>query len=380
VTPADLLEAPDEAAALEALHDAGCTDGLPVVIPTPDRVERMVLASGYDGDLVVGAMGPNLGAASIEKVAANAVMAGCLPDHLPVLLAAVEAVCDPAFDLTEVQSTTHDVSPIILVNGPARDCGPVASGFGALGPGHRANASIGRALRLCMINIGGGRPGISDMALLGHPGKFAACLAEAEEESPWPGLHTSFGYAADQGAVTVVGVGAPHSVVSPPDDEPYPDRLLACLGRAVAAPGNNNAAFGGRGTVVVVLNPEHAAALGAAGLSREAAQAAIYERAVNRRADLHALGLGLNRAGADDDLIHGAAGPASILLLVAGGGGIYSVVLPSWAAGPHGCVPVTRPVSLDQACVVPWMAAEASAAAQAAGVGAGTASPASATA
>jgi hypothetical protein len=199
------------------------------------------------------------------------------------------------------------------------------------------------------------------MALLGHPGKFSACLAEAEEESPWAPLHTAFGYDADQGAVTVVGTGAPHSVVSPPDDSPFPHQLLGALARGVAAPGNNNAAFGGKGTVVVVLNPEHAAALGAAGLSREDAQAAIYERAVNRLGDLKALGLSAKRQGDDEELVPAAASPESILLLVAGGGGIYSVVLPSWGAGPHGCVPVTRPVALDQACEVPWMVAEAAA-------------------
>ena len=134
--------------------------------PTPERVERMVLASGQAGDMVLGAMGLGLGVATIEKVAIAAVMAGCLPDHLPVVIAAVRAVIDPAFDLTEMQATTHCTAPLVMVSGRAREeCGGVASGFGALGPGHRANASIGWALRLAMINIGGGRPGSSDMAL-----------------------------------------------------------------------------------------------------------------------------------------------------------------------------------------------------------------------
>jgi hypothetical protein len=168
-----LLQAADEHAALEALHARGCTDGLPVIIPTAQRVSRMVLASGMDADMVLGTMGPAGGVATVQQVAVAAVMAGCLPDYMPVVIAAVKAVIEPVFDLTEMQSTTHCTAPLIIVNGPARhNCGPIASGFGALGPGFRANASIGRALRLTMINIGGARPGESDMALLGHPGKF----------------------------------------------------------------------------------------------------------------------------------------------------------------------------------------------------------------
>ena len=150
----DSLSASSEQDALELLHQLGCTDGLPVVIPTADRVARMVLATGHEPDLVLGVMGPLLGSATIEKVAAAAVMAGCLPDHMPVVVAAVQAVCQPEFDLTEMQATTHCTAPLIIVCGPARHaCGEIASGFGAMGPGHRANASIGRALRLAMINI-----------------------------------------------------------------------------------------------------------------------------------------------------------------------------------------------------------------------------------
>ncbi|MCY4565194.1 MAG: hypothetical protein OXE40_12050, partial [Gammaproteobacteria bacterium] len=137
----DLLKAVDEAAAVERLHDLRCTDGLPVIVPTEARVARMVLAGGLDRDLVLGEMGPARGAATVEKVAVAAVMAGCLPDHMTVVIAAVRAVLDPRFDLTEMQSTTHCTAPLIIVNGPARHwCGPIASGFGALGPGHRANA------------------------------------------------------------------------------------------------------------------------------------------------------------------------------------------------------------------------------------------------
>ena len=256
----DFLQAVDESAALEMLHEAGCTDGLPVVIPTPERVEALVLATGLDADLQLGNMGPGNGAATVGKVATATVMAGCLPDHMPIVMGAVNAVLDPLFDLAEMQSTTHCTAPLILVNGPGRhSCGPVASGFGALGPGHRANASIGRALRLCMINIGGARPGESDMALLGHPGKFTYCLAEDEEHSPFAPMHADLGFAPDDTVVTVIGAEAPHSVMysGDADDPEDVNKLLEVLAIGLANMATNNAVLTGGGAVVV-LNPEHA--------------------------------------------------------------------------------------------------------------------------
>ena len=267
----ELLNASDEAEALEDLHRRGLTDGLPVIIPTPARVARMVLASGFDADMVLGAMGPGHGIATIEKVAVAAVMSGCLPDYMPVVLAAVKAVIDPVFDLTEMQATTHCTAPLIIVNGPARHtCGPISSGYGALGPGHRANASIGRALRLAMINIGGGRPGTSDMALLGHPGKFTFCLAEDEENSPFPPMHIDLGFETDDSVVTVIGAEAPHSVIFSGDgDDPDAYKaLLNMLAIGIANAGTNNAILTG-GTATIVLNPEHAAILDQAGLTRQ---------------------------------------------------------------------------------------------------------------
>ncbi|MEE3068817.1 MAG: hypothetical protein VX322_05745, partial [Actinomycetota bacterium] len=142
----ELLEAVDQVAALEMLHEMGCTDGLPVIIPTTELVDRMVLASGLDGDVVLGEVGPLGGVATVEKLATNAVMAGCSPDYMPFVLAAMQAVLQPEFDLSEVQSTTHSIAPLLVVNGPLGAITGIASGFGALGPGHRANVCIGRAL------------------------------------------------------------------------------------------------------------------------------------------------------------------------------------------------------------------------------------------
>ena len=254
---AEFLKADSEEIALEDLHKKGLTDGLPVIIPTPQRVSRMVLASGMEPDMGLGSMGPGHGIATIEKVAVAAVMAGCLPDYMPVVLASVKAVINPIFDLTEMQATTHCTAPLIIVNGPARhNCGPISSSYGALGPGHRANASIGRALRLTMINIGGGRPGTSDMALLGHPGKFTFCLAEDEENSPFPPMHVDLGFGKENSVVTVIGAEAPHSVLYSGDgDDPNGYRsLLDMLSIGISNAATNNAILTS-GTATVVRWP-----------------------------------------------------------------------------------------------------------------------------
>lgn len=348
------LRAADEAEALEWLHENRCTDGLPVIIPTPERVARLVLATGLDGALSLGVMGPGGGDATVEKVAANAVMAGCLPDHMPVVLAAVQAVLQPEFDLGEMQGTTHCTAPMIIVSGPARQSAQVADGFGALGPGHRANASIGRALRLAMINIGMARPGESDMALLGQAGKFTFCLAESEDASPWEPLHTDWGYRPDQSAVTVVGAEPPHSVIftNDADDPTSPERLLRSLAGVLANLGSNNAHFR-CGAQTVVLNPEHAAVLAGAGLSRSDVKQRLQELAVNPRELLVEINPAYASRSGDDGPVHAVRDPDDIVLLVAGGSGLYSTVMPSWAAGAHANPVVHNEVFIDQFCELP---------------------------
>ena len=352
----ELLSALDEAQALEDLHQRGCTDGLPVVIPIRDRVDRMVLASGLDGDMVLGTMGPGHGIATIEQVAIAAVMAGCLPDYMPVVVAAVKAVIDPRFDLTEMQATTHCTAPLIIVNGPARNsCGPIASGTGALGPGHRANASIGRALRLTMINIGKARPGSSDMALLGHPGKFTYCLAEDEENSPFPPLHSDLGFDAQDSVVTVVGAEAPHSVIFAGDgDDPEAYKtLLDLLAMGLANAPSNNAILTG-GAAVVVLNPEHSAVLGKAGLSRQDVASELYGRCFLEGEMVKRL-MGAF-AGDNPQRRMAFKSPDQILILQAGGSGLYSMVMPSWCAGAHANSAVSARVAADIFCEIPGLA------------------------
>ncbi|MCC7363051.1 MAG: hypothetical protein IT303_01665 [Dehalococcoidia bacterium] len=346
----------DEATALEELHQRGWTDGLPVVIPTVERVEQMLLGGGLDPDIILGHVGPGYGEATVEKVAVNAVMAGCLPEHFPVVIAAVRAVCDDGFDLGVLQSTTHALGPVVIVNGPAREiCGNIASGWGALGPGHRANASIGRALRLVLGNIGGAQPGISDMAVLGQPGKFTACFAEAEETSPFPPLHVARGFGPDQSAVTVVGVEAPHSVIATPDgDDPdAADRMLRTLAASIANAGANST-YGGQGTTLVVLNPAHARILEKGGHTRESVQQKLHEYAVTPKRVLNTWApMRMHPAENGDELVRAIASPEKVVVAVAGGEGIYSAVFNCWGGGEHAVVPVTTEIEIGQACELP---------------------------
>lgn len=356
----ELLEADDEEAALELLHDLECTDGLPVVIPTPERVAKFVLACGQDGDMVLGEMGPAMGIATIEKVAAAAVMAGCKPDYMPLLIAAVQAVSDPKFDLAELQATTHCTAPLMIVNGPARnDCGPVASSYGCLGPGHRANASIGRALRLCLVNIGGGRPGVSDMALTGHPGKFSYCVAEAEEESPFPPLHTSLGFDETDSVVTVLGCEAPHSVIysDDADDPEDAEKLLYILSIGLANLATNNHIFAS-GTALVCLGPKHASVLARSNYTRETIQQRLWELTHFPKAEhLRYGGEFGNPFKEDPEGVYPAfADPKNILVMVAGGSGLYSMVMPNWGGAANQNAAVSVKVDTDFFCEIPGLA------------------------
>jgi hypothetical protein len=192
------------AAVNELYARRGWTDGLPIVPPTIRRVEEMVRGTDRVASESLGEMEPLGGVATVEKIAANAVLAGCRPEYFPIVLAAVEALLDPAFNLRGVQTTDENVAPLVIVNGPIADRLQVNSGWGALGPGWHANATIGRAVRLVMNNLGGGWPGAVSFAGIGQPGRYTLCLAERSDGNPWPPLHVELGYRADQSTVTVL--------------------------------------------------------------------------------------------------------------------------------------------------------------------------------
>ncbi len=186
----------------EFMFDQGFSDGLPLVPPTPERVMRMLSGTRRNAQDVIAQMPPNMGEATIEKVAINAVMAGCKPEYLPVVIAAIEAICTDEFNIHGVMATTMGASPVLVVNGPIREHIGMNSGLGALGSGNRANATIGRAVRLAIRNIGGAKPGGTDRSTLGNPMKITMCFAEREERSPWAPLHVERGFKAEDSVVT----------------------------------------------------------------------------------------------------------------------------------------------------------------------------------
>lgn len=252
---ATLHRVPDDPEAIyEYALKHGWTDGLPIVPPTPARVRRMLAQVALKPDHVVARMDPRGGAATAERIAINAVMAGCRPDYLPLLIAAVEAVCDPAFNLHGIQATTNPVGPLLIVNGPIRQKLGVNCGRNALGPGARANATIGRALRLCLLNIGGGVPGEVDKAILGMPGKYTFCLGENEEESPWEPLHVERGFGRGESTVTAVGAQGTNNVLCLAGAA---EATLALVADALATLGHNNVLLGG-GNPAVFFSPGHA--------------------------------------------------------------------------------------------------------------------------
>ena len=243
----------DSFEAVEALlRGRGLTDGLPVVPPTPERVEAMLRFAPGPPGRSLGDVPPLNAPATLEKVAVNAVMAGCEPRHLPVLTAALEAFLDPSMNAHAIQTTTNPVGPMVLVNGPVRHGAAVNCGAGCFGPGARANATIGRALRLILLNLGGAAPGSVDKAPLGWPGKYhSCCIGENEEESPWEPFHVERGFGADESAVTVLAVNGMWAIT---DMSPEPEMVLhhVAHGLGVSGPCGGQRAPDGFETVLVM--------------------------------------------------------------------------------------------------------------------------------
>ena len=216
----------------EFMFDQGFSDGLPLVPPTPERVARMLAGSHRDPQEVIATVPPNMGEATVEKIAINAVMAGCKPDYLPVVIAGVQAICTDEFNIHGVTATTMGAAPVMIVNGPIRDRIGMNSGLAALGAGNRANATIGRAIRLVVRNVGGAATGGVERSALGNPMKFTMCFAEAEERSPWPPLHVERGFDAEDSVVTVIAMtGGPVHIVD--QTSRAPDQIAGSLGQGL---------------------------------------------------------------------------------------------------------------------------------------------------
>jgi hypothetical protein len=271
---ASTVEMPDDAELVsDYLYERRMTDGLPVIPPTPTRVEHMLSGTTKAADDVLGRIPPANGGATVEKIAINAVMAGCKPEHLPVLIAAVEVVVEEGFALAGMQPTTNPLTPMIIVNGPIRQRIGMEGKTGAMGPGNRANASIGRALRLVLINLGGAIPGDVDKCTQGFVGKFSLCIAENEEESAWEPFHVARGFSADDDVVTVVGVNASNNIH---DSSGEPSDLIKTLEGSLPSIGTANV-VDPHATPVLALNPLHIQLLASMGFERSSLQQHLYE-------------------------------------------------------------------------------------------------------
>ncbi len=343
------IEAADHFEAVELFFTRGWTDGFPIVPPTEERVEAMLQTLDRDPGEVVGIMAPRFGKATLEKIAINAVMAGCEPMFFPVVVAAIEAIADDDFNLNGVQCTTHVAAPLLIINGPVRQALEINAGANCFGQGFRANATIGRAVRLCMINIGGGLPGVTDKATFGHPGKYTYCVAENEEASPWEPLHVERGFRPEQSTVTVFAAEAPHNVN---DHASQGARgILTTVADTMATMGNNN--MYKRGEMAVVIGPEHAATIAAEGWSKQDVKTFLFQEARRPVRELTRSGeyygevtwekywprwIDRNDPSA---LIPVVNSPEDILVFVAGGTvGRFSLIIPGW--GDHGTRAVTR--------------------------------------
>ena len=346
--------------AIEACYQQGWTDGLPVVPPTEPLVERMLAAGPWPPDHVLLFEPVRARAVTAAKAAINAVMAGCRPEYFPVVGAALAAIGDPAFELHGPATSTGGSALMVIVNGPARRALGVNSGANLFGPGYRANATIGRALRLVLLNCLDCRPGVLDKSTQGWPGKYALCFAEHEEASPWEPLSVARGFRHDQSVVTVYAAESGHNVLS--HGTRAPERLLALFADAMAGLGSLSP-----GRSAIVFAPEHAAHLREAGWDRARVQAWLYEHAWRSLADMKRAGKiepafwsnprllewiyrdapgGPPTAPLDPEIaehltdgdesirVHRGLGPDDILLCVGGGeAGGHSAFFPSWSRG-----------------------------------------------
>ena len=294
----------------------GWTDGLPIVPPTLGRLDEMIDHGAPDRHAVLGEVEPLGGVASVEKIAANAVMAGCQPEHFPVVLAAVEAILDPAFNLRGVQTTDENVAPLLIVNGPvARQLGLNAA-WGALGPGWTANATIGRAVRLIMNNLGGGWPGAVSFAGLGQPARYSLCVAE-REDAPWPPLHVELGYRADQSTVTLMRAETVINVTGGLEE------LASVIGSAASLFGILHS-----GKAAVILSPFTARRLSQEGWTRADVRRELFTRGhlsaeTWRRSWIHATVRAVDWpewacAAAESGAIPAVREPEDLTLIVAG--------------------------------------------------------------
>src|SRR5499433_3015377 len=337
----EIDEATDPAALIEAYYDAGWTDGLPVVPPSDASIAATLAAAGLRGDEILGEIAGRNTEVIAEKAAINAVMAGCRPEYMPVVVAAVRSLCAPEFAYHGPASSTGGSAMALIVNGPiARRLG-INSGNNAFGQGHRPNATIGRAVRLIMMNAMNTRPGFLDRTTLGNPGKYAFCFAEHEEDHPWEPLHVSRGLGPADSAVTVYASNSLYQIYNQLAAEPEP--LLRCFADALSNLGVPN--MKGFNQVLVVLAGEHTEIIRESGWARRDVQRFLIEHTRRRVAELKRAARLPGEVLPDDETTWRSLlqNPDDILIVFAGGrAGSWSACLPGW--GNKWTKAVTTPI------------------------------------
>jgi hypothetical protein len=320
---------PDDVDPIEFCFARGWTDGLPVVPPTPARVTRMLEAARLDGRREVAHIAHRAVTVTAEKLAVNAVMAGCRPEYMPVLVAAVEALGDPLWSYHGPGTSTAGAGVLVVVNGPIARALDVNAGDNLFGPGWRANATIGRAVRLVMRNVCGSRPGTLDRGTLGHPGKLSYVIAENEAESPWPPLHVERGFAPAQSAVTVMAAEAPHQFYNQLSSRG--EGILTTLCDDMRISGN----VVGQPQYMLVLAGEHTRTLAQDGWSKADIRRFVFEHTQNSHAHLRRTQrlAGPLQPGDETRMRPLVESPDDILVVAAGGrAGAFSAYIPGWGS------------------------------------------------
>jgi hypothetical protein len=305
----------------EHAYEQGWTDGLPIIPATPEAVKQFVAASGRQAGDLIAVLPPRKGRATVEVIAVNAIMAGCRPEYMPVLIAAVEGVTDPTYPLELMQVTTNPMTPFLLVNGPVRNKLEINYGTGCLGPGWRANATIGRALRLVLINAGGALPGVYSKTSFGSPLRYSYICAENEEENPWTPFHVDRGFKREDSTVTAFKASNFCNISG--GEGVGPDEIL----RQIAT--NMPPMYGGGDGALLLLGVNHAQSLHEAGLTKRDIQQRLWELA--RLPISHFAGaFSSTERGAgrgDDNSVWRARSPDEIYIAVAGGPGPQNVYI-----------------------------------------------------
>lgn len=319
--------------AIEFYHRQGWTDGLPVIPPTEKAIMAMLEGAGRLPQEVLGEVRPRNRVVTAEKVAINAVMAGCLPAYMPVILAAVDAICEPTFSVHGPFASTAGMGLLTIVNGPVRQAIGLNCGENLFGPGSRANATIGRALRLILLNVLGTVPGKLDRSVFGHPGKYTYTIGEHEEVSPWSHLHVERGMPQGSSAVTVFACEGPHQVAN--QTGRTPEEVLATVADVMV--GGGRLATSGQEFCVIIAE-QHMQIIHGAGWSKAEIRRFLWERARRSLAELKRVGKipGHPVSGDEEKFLMAAEKPEDIMVVAAGGAtGGYSAVCSGWAGHTH---------------------------------------------